>query len=96
MVDGLREVGGIHDIRSDHTPGIPEIQLGPPPEARTMGITLDLAGQTRAAFFGAEVLRVQRGREEVRGYVRLPEEQRNSITEIERSLVRTPSAPKCR
>ena len=24
VVDGLRQVGGIHDIRSDHSPGIPE------------------------------------------------------------------------
>ena len=90
VVNGLREVGGIHDIRSDHTPGIPEIQLGLLPEARTLGLTLDdLAGQTRASFFGAEALRVQRGREEVRVYVRLPEEQRSSITDIENSLVRT-------
>ena len=92
VVGGLQQVGGIHDIRSDHTPGIPEIQLGLLPEARTLGLTLDdLAGQTRAAFFGAEALRVQRGPEEVRVYVRLPEEQRNSITDIENSLVRTPA-----
>ena len=90
VVNGLREVGGVHDIRSDHTPGIPEIQLGLLPEARTLGLTLDdLAWQTRAAFFGAEALRVQRGREEVRVYVRLPEDQRNTITDIENSLVRT-------
>ena len=34
---------------------------------------------------------MQRGREEVRVYLRLPEEQRNSITDIESSLVRTAS-----
>ncbi len=90
VVNDLREVAGVHDIRSDHTPGIPEIRLGLLPEARTLGLTLeDLAWQTRSAFFGAEALRVQRGREEVRVYVRLPEEQRNSITDIESSLVRT-------
>ena len=92
VVDGLREVDGVHDVRSDHTPGIPEIQLGLLPEARTLGLALDdLAGQMRAAFFGAEAKRVQRGREEVRVYVRLPEEERNSIADIERSLIRTPA-----
>ena len=92
VVNGLREVGGVHDIRSDHTPGIPEIQLELLPGARTLGLTLDdLAGQMRSAFFGAEALRMQRGREEVPVYVRLPEEQRNSITDIENALVRTPS-----
>ena len=91
-VAGLGGVGGVFDIRSDHTPGVPEIQVGMLPEARTLGLTLDdLARQTRAAFFGAEAVRVQRGRDEVRVYVRLPEEQRNSITDVESYRVRTPS-----
>ena len=92
VVGGLREVGGVHDVRSDHTPGIPEIRLELRPEARTLGLTLEaLAGQTRAAFFGAEAVRVQRGREEVRVYVRLPADERNSITDVEGYLLRTPS-----
>ncbi len=91
VVSGLRSVQGVHDIRSDHAAGIPEIQLELRPEARTLGLTLqELAGQARAAFFGAEAVRVQRGREEVRVYVRLPEEERNSITDIEGYLIRTP------
>ena len=92
VVDGLRGVGGVYDIRSDHTQGIPEIQLALRPEARTLGLTLEaLAGQTRAAFFGAEAVRVQRGREEVRVYVRLPAAERKSITDVEGYLLRTPS-----
>ena len=92
VVEGLRGVGGVYDIRSDHTPGIPEVQLALRPEARTLGLTLEeLAGQTRAAFFGAEAVRLQRGREEVRVYVRLPAEERSSITDVEGYLLRTPS-----
>ncbi len=91
VVDGLRGIGGVYDIRTDHAPGVPEVQLELRPEARTLGLTLEeLAGQTRAAFFGAEAVRVQRGREEVRVYVRLPEKERNSITDIEGYLIRTP------
>ena len=91
VVDGLRGVGGVYDIRSDHTPGIPEVRLELRPEARTLGLTVqELAGQARAAFFGAEAVRVQRGREEVRVLVRLPTEQRSSLTDIERYLLRTP------
>ena len=92
VVDGLRGVAGVYDVRSDHTPGIPEIQLELRPEARTLGLTLEaLAGQTRAAFFGADAVRVQRGREEVRVYVRLPADERSSITDIEGYLIRTPA-----
>ncbi len=91
VVGGLRGVGGVYDIRSDHTPGIPEVRLELRPEARTLGLTVqELAGQARAAFFGAEAVRVQRGREEVRVLVRLPTEQRSSLTDIERYLLRTP------
>ena len=91
VVAGLRGVGGVYDIRSDHTPGIPEVQLALRPEARTLGLTLDeLAGQARAAFFGAEAVRLQRGREEVQVYVRLPASERNSITGVEGYLLRTP------
>ncbi|MYG49424.1 MAG: efflux RND transporter permease subunit [Gemmatimonadales bacterium] len=91
VVEGLRGVGGVYDIRSDHAPGIPEVQLELRPEARTLGLTVhELAGQARAAFFGAEAVRVQRGREEVRVYVRLPAEERDSITDIEGYLLRTP------
>ena len=91
VVDGLRGVGGVYDIRSDHAPGVPEVQLALRPEARTLGLTLhDLAGQARAAFFGAEAVRVQRGQEEVRVYVRLPADERNSITDVEGYHIRTP------
>ena len=91
VVDGLRSVRGVYDIRSDHAPGIPEVQLELRPEARTLGLTVqELAGQARGAFFGAEAVRVQRGREEVRVYVRLPAEERNSITDVEGYLLRTP------
>ena len=92
VVNGLRGIGGVYDVRSDHTPGVREIQLELRPEARTLGLTLEsMAQQTRAAFFGAEALRVQRGREEVRVYVRLPADERNAITDIEGYLIRTPS-----
>ena len=92
VVHGLRELEGVFDVRSDHTPGVREIQLEMRPEARTLGLTLEqMAQQARSAFFGAEALRVQRGREEVRVYVRLPEDERNAITDVEGYLVRTPS-----
>jgi multidrug efflux pump subunit AcrB len=44
----------------------------------------------RSAFYGAEALRVQRGRDEVKVLVRLPEDERKSQYNIEELMVRTP------
>ncbi len=92
VVRSLRSVAGVFDVRSDHTPGVGEIQLELRPEARTLGLTVEeMARQARAAFFGVEVLRVQRNREEVRVYARLPEDERDAITDVEGYLIRTHS-----
>ena len=92
VVEGLRSVAGVFDVRSDHAPGVREVQLELKPEARTLGLTLEgMARQARAAYFGAEALRVQREREEVRVYVRLPSDERDAITDIEGYLIRTPT-----
>ncbi len=88
----LREFDGVYDVQADQDQGLREIQLDLLPEARTLGLTLDnLARQVRSAFFGDEALRVQRGREDVRVYVRLPEEERNAIADVEGYQVRTPA-----
>ena len=92
VVDGLRSVTGVFDVQSDHAPGVGQIQLELRPEARTLGLTVeDMARQVRAAFFGVEALRLQRDREEVRVYARLPDDERDAITDVESYLIRTRS-----
>ncbi len=92
LVAELRSLNGVFDARSDLDQGRQEISLTLKPEARTYGLTVqDLAAQIRAAFFGAEALRVQRGQDEVRVYVRLPEAERRTIDDIFSYRVRTPA-----
>ena len=91
LMAGIARISGAFDIESDQDAGLREIELRLKPDARTLGLTVeDLAGQVRAAFFGAEAVRVQRGRQDVRVYVRLPEEERNSIADIDQLRVRVP------
>lgn len=92
VADALRSLEGVYDIRTDQDQGFKEIRIELLPEARTLGVTLEgLARQVRAAFFGDEALRVQRGREDVRVYVRLPEDERDAVASVEQHLVRTPA-----
>ena len=87
----LAGIDGVFDVRTNLDEGFGELQLELDPAARTLHLTVDeFARQVRSAFFGLEALRVPRGREDVRVYVRLPEEERNSAVDIERYMVRTP------
>jgi len=60
--------------------------------ARPLGLTSQMVAiQLRSAFYGAEALREQRGRNEIRVMVRLPEQQRRSEHDLTALLIRTPS-----
>lgn len=62
------------------------------PEGRSLGLTAEnVARQIRNAFFGAEVLRQQRGRNEIKVMVRLPQAERISIQNVENLMLWTPA-----
>ena len=87
----IAAIEGVFDVRTNLDEGFDELQLQLDPAARTLHLTVDeFARQVRSAFFGVEALRAPRGREDVRVYVRLPEDERNSAVDIERYMVRTP------
>jgi multidrug efflux pump subunit AcrB len=91
LADRLRAFPGVHGIDDGVAGGKPQIDLELKPEARALGLTeMDLARQLRSAYFGAEAVRQQRGRDEVRTYVRLPLEERQSEYGFEQMIVRTP------
>ena len=92
LQDSLRQFGGVFDVESNQQAGKREVQLNLRPQARTLGLTLsDLAQQVRAGFFGAEAYRLQRGEDEVQVFVRLPENERQAITDLEAYRIRTPN-----
>jgi multidrug efflux pump subunit AcrB len=87
----LSEYPGVGDIEDTYARGKREIKLRLKPEARTLGVTEeDLGRQIRSAFYGAEALRLQRGRNEVKVMVRYPEEDRSSVWDLESLRIRTP------
>jgi multidrug efflux pump subunit AcrB len=90
LVDALRGVDGTFQVESSANAGPEEIQLRLLPEADALGVTLaELARQVRAAFYGTEAQRVQRGDQEVKVMVRFPESERRSIGNLENMWVRT-------
>ncbi len=85
---GYRE---LINVENTYQPGKQRLDFSLRPEARSLGLTgSDVARQLRDAFYGAEALREQRGRNELRMMVRLPAEQRSSEHDLEQMLIRTP------
>ena len=80
---------GVVDIRDDSRPGKLEYQLNVKDNAQAMGITAaDLAETVRASYYGEEVMRLQRGRHEVKLMVRYPQADRRSLAGFDDIRVR--------
>jgi multidrug efflux pump subunit AcrB len=91
----LRSYPGVFDVGDSFLPGKKEMQLKLKPAARSLGLTLeDLARQVRHAFYGAEALRMQRGKDEVKVMIRYPESERRSLGNVENMRIRTPAGAK--
>ena len=87
--DKLQTYAGVFDIKDSFSAGKDEIKLNLRPEAQNYGITMaSLARQVRQAFYGDEVQRVQRGRDEVKVFLRYPKEERVSLNNLEQMMVR--------
>lgn len=88
----LRGFPTLTNVENTYAAGMPQLDFALRSEASAVGLTShELARSLRASFFGAEVLREQRGRNEVKVMVRLPEEERRSEGDIESLLVATPT-----
>ncbi|MCI5211289.1 MAG: efflux RND transporter permease subunit, partial [Candidatus Electrothrix sp. ATG2] len=91
LAEALAGYEGATDINDGFAQGKPQYDFKILPQGRAAGLTArDLGRQVRHAFYGAEALRQQRGRNEVKVVVRLPEEERNSLLHLENLLLRTP------
>ncbi len=84
------EFAGVFDVSDDNTPGKWEFQFRVKEQAVATGVTpADLGESVRNAFYGAEIMRLQRGRHEVKLMARYPQEERRSLAEFNDMEIRT-------
>jgi multidrug efflux pump subunit AcrB len=82
---------GLFDIKDNYSSGKREIQLDIHPSAEPLGLRqADLGRQVRAAFYGVEAQRIQRGRDDIKVMVRYPLDERRSVENLEDLRIRTP------
>jgi len=88
----LAKYQGVFDINDNLSSGKEELQLELTPQGHALGLSrADIIRQVRQAFFGVEVQRVQRGRDDVRVMVRLPAQERKAMADLEGLLITTAS-----
>jgi len=82
----------VFEIADSLSNGKEELQIELTDQGRALGFTrVEVSRQVRSAFFGAEVQRIQRGRDDVRVMVRLPLNERASVSDLENILITTAS-----
>lgn len=80
------------DIDDGFSPGKQQIDFTIRPEALSLGLQArEIARQVRHAYYGAEALRQQRGRNEVKVMVRLPKAERTTEQSLSEMILRTPT-----
>jgi len=88
----LESYPGVYNVNDTLQSPREEIELDLKPAAENLSVSLaDLARQVREAFYGAEVQRIPRPREDVRVMVRYPQEERLSVENLNDMRVRTPA-----
>jgi len=81
----------VFEIADSLSDGKEELRIELTKQGKALGLTrVEVSRQVRSAFFGAEVQRIQRGRDDVRVMVRLPKKERSAIADLENMLISTP------
>ncbi len=87
--NALMRRSDLKDITDSNIPGKREINIRLKPQAYVLGLTYDdITRQIRQGFFGEEVQRLQIGQDEVRVWVRYPEENRKSLGQLEQIKIK--------
>lgn len=91
LKEDVRTIKGAYEVEDNFDIGKKELIFKVNPVGKAAGLTnRSLALQVRQAFLGEEVQRIQRGREEIKAYVRYPESARRTAESLDKFRVRLP------
>jgi multidrug efflux pump subunit AcrB len=90
LIEKLNEFPELRDVVDNNAIGKREIQLDLKPKAYFLGLNrTEIANQIRNGFFGGQAQRLQIGKDEVRIWVRYPQDDRLNIGQLEQMNIRT-------
>lgn len=81
---------GVFNVRSNLDSERTEVEVELKPQAEALGITVaEVARQVRQGFYGEEIQRIPRAKEDVRVMLRYPAEERRTLDTLGRIRIRT-------
>ena len=92
LAEMAREIEFVTDIDDGFTPGKVQYSFKVLPAGESLGLTAsEIGSQVRNAFYGCEVTRQVRGRNEVKIMARLPKSERINEYDLENLILRSPT-----
>ena len=86
----IRSMDGVINVKDNMPPGKNEVQIELKPEAEIVGLTrANVLQQIRGGFFGQEAQRIIIGTDEVKIWVRYPQEDRSSLSDLKNMRIKT-------
>ena len=90
LLGGMHQIKALSNITDVNPAGKREIQLELKPKAYFLGFTqASLTNQVRQGFFGGQAQRLQKGKDELRVWVRYPKTDRINIGQLENMKIKT-------
>jgi multidrug efflux pump subunit AcrB len=91
LMEKLQDMPQLKDVVNTNALGKQEILLKLKPQAYMLGFNeMSIASQVRQGFYGGQAQRLQEGRDELRIWVRYPEDGRERIGQLEAMKIKTP------
>jgi multidrug efflux pump subunit AcrB len=91
LMEKLQNMPQLKDVVNTNALGKQEILLKLKPQAYMLGFNeMSIASQVRQGFYGGQAQRLQEGRDELRIWVRYPEDGRERIGQLEAMKIKTP------
>ncbi|MGM0375952.1 MAG: efflux RND transporter permease subunit [Bacteroidota bacterium] len=91
LMEELQDIPQLTDVVDNEAPGAQEVRIQLKPKAYFLDLDMfTIMNQVRNAFFGAQAQRLQKGKDELRVWVRYPPGDREQLGQLEDMKVKTP------
>ncbi|MBT5529653.1 MAG: efflux RND transporter permease subunit [Cytophagia bacterium] len=91
LKEKISEIDAVNNVNDNNVIGKQEVRIKLKPKAYVLGLNYaTISNQIRLGFFGGQAQRLQSGRNELRVWVRYPQDDRLTLGQLEKVKIKTP------